>query len=60
MAEAALLSRLKSLVMELYINDINGLHQIEETSIRFKKLANLTPQELYYIAVLGARRTLYF
>jgi hypothetical protein len=53
-AEAALLSRLKSLVMELYINDINGLHQIEETSIRFKKLANLTPQELYYIAVLGA------
>jgi len=53
-AEAALLSKLKSLVMELYVNDINGLHQTEAASIRFKKLANLTPQELYYIAVLGA------
>lgn len=53
-AEAALLSRLKSLVMELYVNDINGLHQTEIASVRFKKLANLTPQELYYIAVLGA------
>ena len=52
-SEAALLSRLKSLIMELYVNDINGLHQTEE-AIRFKKLANLTPQELYYIAVLGA------
>lgn len=53
-AEAALLSRLKNLVMDLYVNDINGLHQTEAASIRFKKLANLTPQELYYIAVLGA------
>jgi hypothetical protein len=53
-AEAALLSKLKSLVMELYVNDINGLHQTEAASIRFKKLNNLTPQELYYIAVLGA------
>jgi hypothetical protein len=53
-AEAALLSRLKSLAMELYVNNINGLHQTEAASIRFKKLANLTAQELYYIAVLGA------
>jgi len=53
-AEAALLSRLKSLAMELYVNNINGLHQTQAASIRFKKLANLTAQELYYIAVLGA------
>lgn len=53
-AETALLSKLKSLVMELYVNDINGLHQTNAVSIRFKKLANLNPQELYYIAVLGA------
>ena len=53
-AEAALLSKLKSRVMELYVNDINGLHQTEAANIRFKKLENLTPQELYYIAVLGA------
>jgi hypothetical protein len=53
-AETALLTKLKSLVMELYVNDINGLHQTEAATIRFKKLNNLTPQELYYIAVLGA------
>jgi hypothetical protein len=53
-SEAALLTKLKSLVMELYVNDINGLHQTEAATIRFKKLNNLTPQELYYIAVLGA------
>jgi hypothetical protein len=53
-SEAALLTKLKSLVMDLYVNDINGLHQTEAATIRFKKLNNLTPQELYYIAVLGA------
>jgi len=53
-SEAALLTKLKSLVMELYVNDINGLHQTQSSVIRFKKLANLTPQELYYITVLGA------
>jgi len=53
-AEVALLTKLKSRVMELYVNDINGLHQTEAANIRFKKLENLSPQELYYIAVLGA------
>jgi len=53
-AETALLTKLKYRVMELYVNDINGLHETEAASIRFKKLSNLTPQELYYIAVLGA------
>ena len=53
-AETALLTKLKSIVMDLYVNDINGLHQTQSSIIRFKKLANLTPQELYYITVLGA------
>jgi hypothetical protein len=53
-SEAALLTKLKSLVMELYVNNINGLHQTQSSAIRFKKLANLTPQELYYITVLGS------
>jgi hypothetical protein len=53
-AETALLTKLKNRVMELYVNDINGLHETETASIRFKKLSNLTAQELYYIAVLGA------
>jgi len=53
-AEVALLTKLKSRVMDLYVNDINGLHQTEAANIRFKKLEKLTPEELYYIAVLGA------
>ena len=53
-AATALLTKLKSRVMELYVNDINGLHQTEASSVRFKKLANLSVEELYYIAVLGA------
>jgi hypothetical protein len=53
-ADLALLTKLKNCVMELYVNDINGLHQTEAANIRFKKLENLSPQELYYVAVLGA------
>jgi len=53
-AETALLTKLKSQVMDLYVNNINGLHQTQSSIVRFKKIANLTPQELYYIAVLGA------
>ena len=52
--EAALLTKLKGIVMDFYVNDINGLHQTQSSVVRFKKIANLTPQELYYIAVLGA------
>jgi hypothetical protein len=39
--------------MELYINEINALHDVNNENIRFKKLEGLTPEELYYLAVLG-------
>ncbi len=38
---------------EVYINEINGLHELPD-NIRFKKIDNLTPQELYYLAVMGS------
>lgn len=37
---------------ESFVREINALHTVENDNIRFKKLEGLTPQELYYIAVL--------
>lgn len=53
MAVQVLTNKLKSKGIELYINDINALHEVDNENIRFKKIENLTPQELYYLAVLG-------
>ncbi len=53
MAVQALTSKLKSKAIELYINDINALHDVENGSIRFRKIDHLSPEELYYLAVLG-------
>ncbi len=39
--------------VEYYINEINALHDEKLESVRFKKLDNLTSEELYYLAVLG-------
>lgn len=38
---------------EYFIRPINALHSATNDNIRFKRLEGLTPQELYYIAVLG-------
>lgn len=38
---------------EIYINTINGLHDLPD-HIRFRKLEKLSSQELYYLAVMGA------
>ncbi len=38
---------------EGFIRDINALHAVNDERIRFKKLEGLTPQELYYLIVLG-------
>lgn len=48
-----LTAKLKSKAIELYINEINGLHEIKDLKIRFKKLDSLNVQELYYLAVMG-------
>ncbi len=53
MAAQVLTNRLKSKAVELYINEINALHDEPNENIRFKKLEELNPQELYYLAVLG-------
>ena len=38
---------------EYFIREINALHSVEDERVRFKRLEGLTPQELYYLAVLG-------
>ena len=48
-----LTAKLKSKAIELYINEINGLHELKDLKIRFKKLDSLNAQELYYLAVMG-------
>ena len=53
MAAAGLTNMLKKRAMELFVNEINALHDQSNENIRFKKLEGLTPQELYYLAVLG-------
>ena len=53
MAVKALTSRLKFKAIELYINEINALHDQPNEKIRFKKLEELGPEELYYLAVLS-------
>lgn len=53
MGVITLTNRLRSKAVELYINEINALHDIANENIRFKKLEELEPEELYYLAVLG-------
>jgi hypothetical protein len=53
MAAQVLINKLKSKAIELYINEINALHDVSNEAVRFKALAPLNSQELYYLAVLG-------
>ncbi len=47
----ALQTKLADKAKEVYVNVINGLHE-EPDNIRFRKIDNLTPEELYYLAVM--------
>jgi Ca2+-binding EF-hand superfamily protein len=38
---------------EYFIREINALHTLSNDNVRFRRLDGLTPQELYYLAVLG-------
>jgi hypothetical protein len=49
----ALARKLKQKAIEIYVNEINGLHNSPD-NIRFRKIQSLTPVELYYVAVMGA------
>jgi hypothetical protein len=48
----ALSTMLQKKAVETYITTINGLHE-SVPAIRFKSIENLSPQELYYVAVMG-------
>ncbi|MEO8711237.1 MAG: hypothetical protein ABI405_03885 [Parafilimonas sp.] len=47
----ALQRKLADKAKEIYVNVINGLHESPD-NVRFKKIENLTPEELYYLAVM--------
>ena len=47
----ALQQKLSDKAKEVYVNVINGLHESPD-NIRFRKIENLTPEELYYLAVM--------
>lgn len=48
-----LTERLRMKAVEYYIDEINALHEEKSDAVRFKITDNLTPQELYYLCVLG-------
>ncbi|MBS1746416.1 MAG: hypothetical protein JST21_09635 [Bacteroidetes bacterium] len=47
----ALQGKLREKAEDVYINVINGLHESPD-AVRFKKIQNLSPEELYYLAVM--------
>lgn len=49
---STLTARLQQKAKDVFINEINGLHELPD-AVRFKKIESLTPQELYFLAVLG-------
>lgn len=53
MAAQTLINKIQAKAVELYINEINALHDENNEKIRFKRLEGLSPEELYYIAVMG-------
>jgi len=38
---------------QLFVREINALHDVNDPNVRFRSLDKLTPQELYYVAVLS-------
>lgn len=47
----ALQAKLRDKAEDVYVNVINGLHESPD-AVRFKKIQNLSPEELYYLAVM--------
>ncbi len=50
---ASLTSRLENKAQSVFVNTINGLHEIDDPNIRFRIIQLLTAQELYYLAVMS-------
>jgi hypothetical protein len=49
----ALTTMLEKKSKQVFVNEINALHTVENPAARFKILDPLTPEELYYIIVLS-------
>ncbi len=49
----ALTDRMAAKAKQHFIREINALHHIPNENIRYKRLEGLSPQELYYLCVLG-------
>jgi hypothetical protein len=49
----ALTAMLEKKSKQVFVNEINALHTVENPAIRFKILDPLTPEELYYLIVLS-------
>ena len=48
-----LTEKLRSKAIEVYIDEINALHEEKLDAVRFRKLDSLSATELYYLCVLG-------
>ncbi len=48
-----LTEKLRSKAIEIYIDEINALHDEKSDAVRFKKIDSLSAQDLYYLCVLG-------
>lgn len=48
-----LTEKLRSKAIEIFINEINALHDVQDDAVRFKKTDSLSAAELYYLCVLG-------
>lgn len=49
----ALTAMMASKAKQYFVREINALHDVSNSAVRFKRLEGLTPQELYYISVLS-------
>ncbi|MDP9230167.1 MAG: hypothetical protein M3O67_05800, partial [Bacteroidota bacterium] len=50
---AALADKLEKKAVSVFVNVINGLHDVDNPAIRFKIIQLLTAEELYYLAVMS-------
>lgn len=53
LAMDVLTDKLKAKALEVYISPINALHEENNPAIRFAKIQNLSPVELYFLVVMG-------
>ncbi len=49
----ALTDRMSIKAKQYFIREINALHSEENEQVRFQRIEELTPQELYYLIVMG-------